>query len=96
MKLRTGDTVFVRSGNNKGKKGKILRVVNKSNKVFVEGLGLYKRAMKQNGVVDIQKGIKVNILSLVCPKCNKNVRVKYSFNENGFKVRICSKCKSVI
>jgi large subunit ribosomal protein L24 len=96
MKLRTGDTVSVRSGNNKGKKGKILRIVNKSNKVFVEGLGMYKRAMKQNGVVDIQKGIKVNILSLVCPKCNKNVRVKYSFNESGFKVRICSKCKSII
>ena len=97
MKLKTGDTVIVTSGKEKGKKGKITRVYPKDFRVVVEGVNIKKRHRKatksgQKGqTIEKQNPIALGIVRLMCSKCNKAVRVGYKV-EGKSKVRVCKKC----
>ena len=97
MKLKTGDTVIVTSGKEKGKKGKITRVYPKDFRVVVEGVNIKKRHRKatksgQKGqIIEKQNPIALGIVRLMCSKCNKAVRVGYKV-EGKSKVRVCKKC----
>ena len=96
--VKTGDTVVILSGKDKGKKGKVLAVSPKEGKVIVEGCNMIKKHVKprrmgeQGGIVDAEGAMYSSKVMLVCPKCKKGVRVGYSVLENGTKVRVCKKC----
>jgi large subunit ribosomal protein L24 len=101
MKLKKGDEVQVVAGRDKGKKGKIEKVVAKMNKVFVENINVYKRHLKgriagqKSEIVPISKPVPVASIMLVCPKCHLPTRVGFRVHNND-KIRICKKCEQEI
>lgn len=100
MKIKKGDKVKILLGKDRGKEGKIAHVLGKKEKVFVEGVNLYKRHVRKHqgiegGIIEIPKPMDVSNVALVCPSCNKTTRVG-SKMEGSDKVRVCKKCKKEI
>lgn len=97
MKIKKGDTVQVLSGNDKGKKGEVLEIMPKVDKVIVKGVNVRKRHIKpkkqgeEGGIIPVECAIHASKLNVVCPKCNKATRVGYEI-EKDEKVRVCRKC----
>ena len=101
MKLRVGDEILVTAGKDKGKKGKIDKVLPTVSKVAVAGINMYKRnskgsgKVKQAGIIDIVRPISVANVALVCPKCKLATRVGYTLKGDK-KGRVCKKCEQII
>ena len=101
MKFKVGDEILVTAGKDKGKKGKIERVLPTEAKIVVSGVNMYKRNLKAagtnkpSGIIDIVKPISVANVALSCPKCKLQTRVGYVIVGNQ-KNRICKKCEQVI
>lgn len=97
LNIKSGDTVFVTTGKEKGKTGKILRVIAKDNKAIVEKLNIVKKHTKPTqksptgGIVEKEAPIHISNLMLVDPSTNEPTRVGFRFLENGNKVRISKK-----
>ena len=98
LKLKKGDNVIVLSGKDKGKNGKILRVVYKMGrpKAVVEGVNIVKKHTKQSatskgGIESIEMPIFFSKLSLADPKTGKPSRVGYKFLDDGKKIRFAKK-----
>ncbi|MDT7906984.1 MAG: 50S ribosomal protein L24 [Candidatus Calescibacterium sp.] len=97
-KLKTGDTVFVIAGKDKGKIGRILRVFPKEDRAIVEGVNRIKKHVKptprnpQGGIIEVFGKIHISNLMLVCPKCKKPTRVGIKILEDKRKLRYCKKC----
>ncbi len=100
MKILKGDEVLVLRGKDKGKKGKIDKVLSKKNKILITGINLFKKNVKRSGnkpagITDIMKPMQVSKVVLVCSKCNLPTKASYKLS-NDKKVRICKKCKQEI
>jgi large subunit ribosomal protein L24 len=101
IRIHKGDTIKIITGKDKGKTGKILKVLPKKNKILIEGLNLYKKHIRprrqgeKGEVVLVPRPIDASNIILVCSSCNKVVRVGYRF-EAEKKVRICRKCGAVV
>ena len=97
MHVRRDDDVIVISGNDKGKRGKVLEVSPAEGKVIVEGVHVVKRHVKprkqgdQGGIIPVEGAIYADKVQLYCSKCGKGVRSKIE-EKNGKKVRVCAKC----
>lgn len=97
MKIKKGDQVLVISGKEKGKKGKVIKILLKEKKIIIEGLNIRKRHSKprksgQKGeIIEFPAPINVSNVELICPKCGKAVRIGYKIVEKK-KYRICKKC----
>ena len=102
MKIKKGDMVQVNSGKNKGKKGRVLRVVVESNKVIVEGVNLFfkhvrpKREGEKGQRIQMPVPLNASKVNFICPKCAKAVKLGYKVLTNGQKSRWCRKCKEII
>jgi large subunit ribosomal protein L24 len=102
LHVKKDDTVLVISGDDKGKKGKVLEVSPKEGKVIVEGLNMVKKHVKPRkmgdagGIVEAEGAMYACKVQVVCPSCKKPVRVAYKkfADDNGKNrsVRVCSKC----
>ena len=96
MHVKKGDNVIVLAGKDKGKKGKVLKVIPKENKVLVEGVNVYKRhqrARRQNEkgqVIDVTRPLQISNVSPVDPKSGKATRVGKK-EVSGKRVRIATK-----
>ena len=101
MSIKTGDTVVVLSGKDKGKKGKVLKVMPKESKVVVEKVNMVSRHTKprqqgdQGGILKKEAPLYACKVQKVCPKCNKPTRIGHKV-EGDKKVRICKKCGAEI
>ncbi len=105
MLLRKGDVVEAITGEDRGRRGKILRIEwhnkSKSYRAIVEGLNLAKRHQrprgpdKPGGIVDLPNPIHVSNLALICPKCGKRTKVRREEHE-GRRVRVCRECEEII
>jgi large subunit ribosomal protein L24 len=101
MKLKKGDQVIVTAGKDKGRKGKIEKVIPAANRVFIPGINVFKKHLKPQGekqpggIVDVIKPLPVANVALLCPKCQKPTRVGYQVIKNQ-KTRICRKCQQTI
>ena len=101
MKIKKGDNIKMLSGKDRGKTGKVSRVLSKEGKVLVDGLNLVKKHVrpKKQGEkgqrISVPAAIDASNLMLICPKCSKPTRVAYKQGEKN-KFRICKKCKSEI
>ena len=101
MKIKSGDEVMVLVGKDKGKKGKVDKVLPKLNSAIVVGVNIFKRHKKaqkgtiQGGIIDITKPIALSNLSIVCPKCKLPAKIGYKLGKDS-KKRMCKKCKQVI
>lgn len=101
MKILKGDKVEILIGKDKGRSGEVLRVFAKTEEVVVKGLNLFKKHVKptqgqKGGIVEKERALKASKVMLLCPNCQKRIRVAYSIDKNGDKSRICRKCKSII
>uniref|UniRef100_A0A7C4AJX1 Large ribosomal subunit protein uL24 n=1 Tax=Thermodesulfovibrio aggregans TaxID=86166 RepID=A0A7C4AJX1_9BACT len=102
LRIKKGDTVLILSGKDKDKKGRILVVMPKKEKVIVEGVNIIKKHQKpsrkypQGGIIEKEHPIHISKVLLICPKCDKPTRIGARFLEDGRKVRICKKCGEVI
>jgi len=102
MKIKKGDTVQIIRGKDKGKRGRVLKVFPKENKLIVEGLNLlYKhvrprREGEQGQRIQIPAPLHISKVMFVCPKCSHPIRVGYKILTDGRKVRWCRKCKEII
>ncbi|MBR6873734.1 MAG: 50S ribosomal protein L24 [Ruminococcus sp.] len=95
LHVRTGDTVVILSGKDKGKKGKVLQVSPKERKVIVEGLNIAtkhvkpRNAQQQGGIVEAEAAMYADKVQVICPKCGKPTRVGHKILEDGTKIRVC-------
>ncbi|MFQ6108448.1 MAG: 50S ribosomal protein L24 [Candidatus Aminicenantales bacterium] len=101
MFLRKNDTVIVRTGKDKGKTGKILKVMPEKNRVVVEKVNFVKEFIRrdqsrniQGGIMEKEAPIHVSNLMLYCSECGQGVRVRYRKLEDGSKIRVCARCEA--
>lgn len=101
--IKKNDTVYVIAGKDRGKKGRVLRVVNKRGAAIVEGVQLVKRHTKPNpqknvkgGIVEKEAPVHLSNLLVVCSECGKPARLGRRLLDDGRKVRTCRKCKATI
>ena len=96
LHVKTGDTVVVLSGKDKGKQGKVLTTMPTVGKVLVEGINMadcHVRATRQDqesGIIRKSIPMRASKVMLVCPKCGKATRGGYKILEDGSKVRVCT------
>ena len=100
-KIKKNDLVEVIAGNEKGKRGKVLRVLRDKDRVVVEKVNLVRRHKKsdgqsQGGIVDKESPLHISNLGTVCEKCDRPVRLKVKILEDGDKVRACKRCGEVL
>ena len=101
-KIKKNDIVQVMKGKDRGKKGKVISLIEDASRAIVEGLNLAKKHKRQTsqdkkgGIISIEMSMSVSNLMLVCKGCNKAVRVGVSVSKDGVKSRICKACKEVI
>lgn len=101
VKIKSGDSVVVTAGDNKGSEGKVLRVFPDKNKAIVEGVNLVSKHEKpsasnpQGGILKKEAPIHISNLALIDPKTKKATRVGYKI-ENGKKVRFSKKSNQAI
>ena len=96
--VKTGDTVIVLSGKDKGKKGKVLAVSPKEGKVIVEKINIVSKHIKPRrmgepgGIIKAEGAMYASKVQIVCPRCKKPTRVGHKLYDDGTKSRICVKC----
>ncbi|MBN1493107.1 MAG: 50S ribosomal protein L24 [Candidatus Omnitrophica bacterium] len=101
-RLLKNDTVVVLAGKDKGKKGKVLRVMPSERKAIVENINMQTRHLRptrenpKGGKASFEGLINVTDLMLVCPRCQKNTRVGYMILQDKTKRRVCKKCQEII
>ena len=101
MKVKKNDTVFVITGKDAGKTGKVLAAMPKANKIIVEGVNIQKKHKKARTAQDVSEiqsiagPIDASNVWVVCPVCNTPTRVGYSI-EGKNKVRVCKQCKAIM
>ena len=97
LHFKKNDTVVVLAGEDKGKTGKVLKVLVEKNRALVEGVNMVSKSTKpsaknpQGGIVKQEAPIHISNLSLIDPKSGKATRVGIKVTEDGKKVRIAKK-----
>jgi large subunit ribosomal protein L24 len=101
-RIKKDDKVKVIAGKDKGKIGKVLKVIRKKNRALVENVNMVKRHAKpsaqnrQGGIIEGEAPIHWSNLMLMCGKCMAPTRIKIQRLDDGKKVRACSKCDEII
>ena len=97
LHIKKDDTVIVLAGEDKGKTGKVLKVLVEMNRAIVEGVNIVSKSAKpsaknpQGGIVKMEAPIHISNLSLIDPKSGKATRVAVKKTDDGKKVRIAKK-----
>lgn len=101
MKFKKGDEIIITAGKDKGKKGKIEKVLHKGKSVVLPGLNIFKRHLKKRdeknpgGIVEFSRPVPVGNVALLCPKCGKVTRIGFKISGDK-KIRMCRKCEAAI
>ena len=97
LQIKKGDMVFVNAGNNKGKTGKVVKVLIEKQRAIVEGVNMVKKSTKpsaahpQGGIIEQEAPIHISNLNVVDPKSGKPTRIGRKMGENGKLVRYAKK-----
>ena len=97
LHIKSGDTVYVNAGEDKGKTGKVVKVLVEKNRAIVEGVNMVSKNQKPNaknpqgGIVKMEAPIHISNLNVVDPKTGKPTRIGRRLNENGKLVRYSTK-----
>ena len=104
--IRRNDTVLVITGKDRGKRGRVLKVLpggGEKIRLIVEGVNMIKRHTKPNpgkqikgGIVEREASLHASNVQLVCPECGVQTRIGHRILGDGRKVRICRKCEGVV
>lgn len=99
LHVKTGDTVVILSGKDKGKKGKVLETSPKEQKVIIEGCNFATKHVKptkmgqKGGIVKAEAALYACKVMAVCPKCGKPTRLAHTIDKDGNKTRVCKNAK---
>ena len=102
MHVRKGDTVVVITGKDKGKRGRVLRILSATGRVVVERIAMVKRHTKptqrnpRGGILEKEGSIQASNVALWCGKCGAGRRSRADIKEGQKKRRVCVKCGSAI
>jgi large subunit ribosomal protein L24 len=97
MKIKTGDTVLIISGKDRGKTGKVIEVFPKDQRIMAEGINVVKKHVKpkrsgeKGQKVEVPRPFNVSNVKLICPKCKTATRIGARIIEKK-KYRTCKKC----
>ena len=100
MLIRTGDTVEVIAGNDRGQKSKVLKVDRSTGKAVVEGVNRVKKHIRrsqkypQGGVLSKEMPVQLSNVKYVCTSCGAATRLGARFLDDGSKERFCKKCNA--
>lgn len=103
IQLKKNDVVAVIRGKDKGKTGKVLKLIPETNRVIVERINFSKHFVKadrsrntQGGVMEKEAPIAVSNVMLYCAECGQGVRTRIRRLEDGSKIRLCHRCETLI
>jgi large subunit ribosomal protein L24 len=106
VRIKKGDTVEVIAGKDRGKRGEVLRVLPKENRVIVQGLNLRKKHQRARPgaggrqlapeIVTFEGAMDAANVMLICPKCGERVRIRRQRDESGVAARVCPECENVL
>jgi large subunit ribosomal protein L24 len=102
VQIRKNDSVIVIGGKERGKTGKVLRVLPDKDAVIIERLNIVKRHTKPRGpqqpggIVEKEAAIHASNIMILCDKCNAPVRVGHKTLADGKKIRICRRCNEAL
>jgi large subunit ribosomal protein L24 len=102
VKVKKDDLVEVIAGREKGRRGKVLIVKPTEGRVVVEKLNIVKKHQKptqqarQGGIIEKENPLRIDNVKVVCPKCDKAVRVGKKKLEDGKNVRVCRACGEIL
>ena len=103
LPIKKNDNVVVIAGRDRGKRGRVLRVVPSKNRLIVEGVNFIKRHTRANpqrnikgGIVEREATLALSNVQLVCPECSAPTRIGRKRLDDGRTVRYCVKCKGVV
>jgi len=102
LHVKKDDLVMIVAGKDKGKSGKVLRVMPDKGRVLVENLNLIKRhtrpsqANNEGGIIEKEAPIAISNVQLLCQSCNKPARTGIKALDDGSKVRFCKKCNEIV
>src|SRR6185312_16935643 len=102
VQIRKNDSVIVIGGKERGKTGKVLRVMPDKDAVVIERLNMVKRHTKPRGpqqpggIVEKEAAIHASNIMILCDKCNAPVRVGHKTLADGKKIRICRRCNEAL
>ena len=101
-RLQRDDEVMIIAGRDKGRRGKVQRVIPAKGTALVEGLNIVKRHVRpgvdgarQGGIIDKEMPINMAKLMPVCPACGKPTRIAIKVLEDGTKARMCKRCQGM-
>jgi large subunit ribosomal protein L24 len=100
--IKKDDKVKVITGKDKGKIGKVLRVLRKKDRILIEKVNIIKRHTRpsaknrQGGITESEAPIPWSNVMLMCNKCMAATRVAHKTLEDGKKIRTCAKCGETI
>ena len=96
-RIRTGDTVIVISGKDKGKTGKVTKILRDEDRLVIAGVNMIKRHQRptprnpSGGIIEREQALHVSKVMPVDPKTGKGTRVRFQTLENGKKIRVATK-----
>ena len=99
--IKKDDLVEVNTGEEKGRRGRVLEIIREKQQAIIEGINLVKKHQrarsqtKPSGIVTVPGPIHISNLVLICAKCGKKVKIKKEKIEDR-KVRVCRKCGEII
>ena len=102
MQIRKNDSVMVIAGKERGKTGKVLRILKEKDAVIIERLNIVKRHTKPRGpqqtggIVEKEAAIHASNIMILCDKCNAPARIGHKILSDGKKIRICRNCKEAL
>lgn len=102
MHIAKNDIVEVIAGNDRGKRGKVLKVVPTTKRVIIEGVNFIHRHTKprtqgdQGGIIEKEAAIDASNVMLVCTKCDTGVRIRTKILADKTKTRVCTQCGEMI
>ena len=102
LRIRKDDTVIVTSGKDKGKTGRVMRVMPVQFKAIVENINLVKKAKRRTqqdqkgGIIEIEAPIHLSNLMLLDKQSNATVRFKIEVTKDGTKIRLSKKSGAVL
>ncbi|NWG13583.1 MAG: 50S ribosomal protein L24 [Acidobacteria bacterium] len=101
--IKKNDRVFVLTGKDRGKTGKVLKVLPGEGRAIIEGLNFVQKHTRPNpqrnikgGILPKESPIHLSNLMVVCKRCNKHARVGISHMQDGRKVRVCKNCNELL
>lgn len=101
--VRKNDNVLVISGKDRGKRGRVLKVLPTRNRLVIEGVNFIKRHTRPNpqrnvkgGIVEREGSVHASNVQIVCPECGAPTRIGRQVLGDGRKIRVCRKCEGAV